>query len=69
MNLSSYARGLQSGSPWWLSGWADVPAVAGGIVAIQPDTPQTGTDTVTITEGTNPRIFGRLKVAGPPAQP
>jgi autotransporter-associated beta strand protein len=46
-----------------LSGWTDVPIVAGGIVAIQPDTPQAGTDTVTITlpEGSNPRIFGRLK--------
>jgi hypothetical protein len=47
-----------------LSGWSDVPIVAGGMVAIQPDTPQTGTDTVTITvpEETEPRIFGRLKV-------
>ena len=47
-----------------LSGWTDVPVVAGGIVAIQPDTPQAGTDTVTITvpEGTEPRIFGRLQV-------
>jgi hypothetical protein len=54
-----------------LSGWTDVPIVAGGMVAIQPDTPQVGTDTVTITvpEGTQPRIFGRLKVTGPPAQP
>ena len=54
-----------------LSGWTDVPVVAGGMVAIQPDTPQAGTDTVTITvpEGTEPRLFGRLKVSTPPAQP
>jgi autotransporter-associated beta strand protein len=54
-----------------LSGWADVPIVAGGMVAILPDTPHLGTDTVTITvpEGTNPRIFGRLKVSTPLAQP
>jgi autotransporter-associated beta strand protein len=51
-----------------LSGWTDVPIVAGGMVAIQPDTPQSGTDTVTITvpAGTNPRMFGRLKVTLPP---
>ena len=50
-----------------LSGWTDVPVVAGGMVAIQPDTPQAGTDTVTITvpAGTEPRIFGRLKVLRP----
>jgi autotransporter-associated beta strand protein len=50
-----------------LSSWTEVPIVAGGIVAIQPDTPQVGTDTVTITvpEGTAPRIFGRLKVTKP----
>jgi autotransporter-associated beta strand protein len=52
-----------------LSGWTDVPIVAGGIVAIRPDTPQAGTDTVTITitvpAGTEPRIFGRLKVTTP----
>ena len=54
-----------------LTGWTDVPVVAGGMVAIQPDTPQAGTDTVTITvpEGSEPRIFGRLKVSAPPAQP
>jgi autotransporter-associated beta strand protein len=54
-----------------LSGWTDVPIVAGGIVAIQPDTPQAGTDTITITvpEGTNPRTFGRLKVSIGPTPP
>ena len=43
----------------------------GGMVAIQPDTPQAGTDTVTITvpEGSEPRIFGRLQVSVSPAQP
>jgi autotransporter-associated beta strand protein len=48
-----------------LSGWSDVSIIAGGIVGIQPNTPQTGTDTVTITlpAGTEPRIFGRLKVS------
>ena len=51
-----------------LSGWADVPVVAGGMVAIQPDAPQAGTDTVTITvpEGTQTRVFGRLKVSAQP---
>jgi autotransporter-associated beta strand protein len=50
-----------------LSGWTDVPVVAGGMVAIQPDTPQPGTDTVTITvpEGIEPSLFGRLKVTHP----
>jgi autotransporter-associated beta strand protein len=50
-----------------LSGWTDVPIVAGGMVAIQPDTPQAGTDTVTITVpgGTEPQVFGRLKVSTP----
>ncbi len=54
-----------------LTGWSDVPVVAGGMVAIQPNTPQAGTDTVTITvpEGTEPRIFGRLKVSVAPARP
>ena len=54
-----------------LSGWTDIPVVSGGMVAIQPGTPQAGTDTVTITvpEGTNPRIFGRLKVSVTTAQP
>ena len=54
-----------------LSGWTDIPVVSGGMVAIQPDTPQAGTDTVTITvpEVANPRIFGRLKVSIPTAQP
>ena len=54
-----------------LSGWTDVPVVAGGMVAIQPDTPQAGTDTVTITvpAGTQTRIFGRLKVSTPLGSP
>jgi hypothetical protein len=54
-----------------LSGWTDVPVVAGGIVTIQPDTPQAGTDTVTITvpAGANPRTFGRLRVSVAPAYP
>lgn len=54
-----------------LSGWTDVPLVAGGMVAIQPDTPQIGTDTVIITvpQGNEPGIFGRLKVSTAPAQP
>ena len=56
-----------------LSDWVEVPIVdgAGGIVAIQPDTPQAGTDTVTITvpEGTHARRFGRLKVTLFSAQP
>ncbi len=54
-----------------LSGWTDVPIVAGGIVAIQPDTPQVGTDTIIITVpvGSNPQVFGRLKVTERPAQP
>lgn len=54
-----------------LSGWTDVPVITGGLVAIQPDTPQAATDTVTITvpEGTESRIFGRLKVSAPPTQP
>ena len=53
-----------------LTGWSDVPVVAGGMVAIQPDTPQVSTDTVIITvpEGTEPQTFGRLKVSTPPAQ-
>ena len=52
-----------------LTGWADVPVVAGGMVSIQPDTPQAGTDSVTITvpEGTEHRLFGLLKVIIPPA--
>ena len=52
-----------------LSGWTDVPVVAGGMVAIQPNTPQAATDSVTITvpEGTEHRLFGRLKVTIPPA--
>jgi autotransporter-associated beta strand protein len=47
-----------------LSGWTDVPVVAGGIIAIQPDTPQAGTDTVIINVPaiTSPQVFGRLKV-------
>ena len=51
-----------------LTGWTDVPVVAGGIVAIQSDTPEVGTDTVTITvpQGAEPRVFGRLQVVGPP---
>ena len=54
-----------------LSGWTDVPVVAGDMVAIQSNTPQAGTDTVTITvpAGTEPCIFGRLKVSVSPAQP
>ena len=54
-----------------LSGWTDVPVVAGGIVAIQPNTPQAGTDTVTVTvpKGTEPTVFGRLKVSALPAPP
>ena len=54
-----------------LTGWTDIPVVAGGMVAIQSNTPQPGTDTVTITvpEGTEPRLFGRIKVSTPPAQP
>ena len=56
-----------------LSDWVEVPIVdgAGGIVAIQPDPPQAGTDTVTITvpEGTHARRFGRLKVTLFSAQP
>lgn len=52
-----------------LSGWADVPVVAGGIVAIIPNTPQAGTDTVTVPAGTESRIFGRLKVTIASAQP
>ena len=54
-----------------LTGWTDVPVVAGGIVAIQSDTPQAGTDTVTITvpQSAEPRVFGRLQVTGPPARP
>jgi len=52
-----------------LSGWTDLPLVAGGRVAIQPDTPQTGTDTIIITVPGGPegRLFGRLKVTLPPA--
>lgn len=54
-----------------LTGWTDVPVVAGGMIAIQPDTPQAGTDTViiTVSEGTEPRRFGRLKVSTPTALP
>jgi autotransporter-associated beta strand protein len=48
-----------------LSGWTDVPIISGGMVAIQPNTPQSGTDTVTITlpKGTATRRFGRLAVS------
>ncbi len=54
-----------------LSGWTDVPIIASGMVAIQPASPQAGTDTVTITvpAGTESRVFGRLKVAVAPAAP
>ena len=54
-----------------LSGWTGVPLVDGGMVDIQPDSPQAGIDTVTITvpQGAAGRIFGRLKVDGPPEQP
>jgi autotransporter-associated beta strand protein len=54
-----------------LSDWTDVPIVAGERVAIQPDTPQVGTDTVIITipAATEPRIFGRLKVSTPLGAP
>jgi autotransporter-associated beta strand protein len=54
-----------------LSGWTEVPLVDGGMVDIQPDSPQAGIDTVTITvpQGAAGRIFGRLKVDGPPEQP
>jgi hypothetical protein len=53
-----------------LSGWTDLPIVAGGMVAIQSGIPQAGTDTVTITvpEGSAARLFGRLKatLSSPP---
>ena len=54
-----------------LSGWADLPVVAGGMVAIQTDTPQSGTDTITITvpRSNGTRTFGRLKISAAPAQP
>jgi len=49
-----------------LSGWTDVPVVTGGMVTIQPDTPQPGTETITITlppsTDTTPQRFARLKV-------
>jgi autotransporter-associated beta strand protein len=48
-----------------LSGWTDVPLIASSMVAIQPNTPQSGTETITITvpKGTAPRRFGRLAVS------
>jgi hypothetical protein len=54
-----------------LFGWTDLPIVAGGMVAIQPATPQAGTDAVTITvpAGSGPRIFGRLQITASPGQP
>ena len=48
--------------------WTDVPVTtAGGMVSIQSDTPTPGIDTVTVTvpTGSNPRMFGRLKVVKP----
>jgi autotransporter-associated beta strand protein len=54
-----------------LTGWTDVPVVAGGMVAIQANTPLAGTDTVIITvpAGTESRIFGRIKVTIQTPQP
>jgi len=48
-----------------LTDWTDTPLVAGSTVAIQPNTPQNGTDTVTITlpRSTNSQIFVRLKIS------
>ena len=45
-----------------LTAWTDVPVIAGGMVSIQPDTPQTGLDKVTIIvpTGARSRLFGRL---------
>jgi autotransporter-associated beta strand protein len=47
-----------------LSGWTDVPIVNGGQVAITPDNPSAGIDRVivTISKGTNTKLFGRLSV-------
>jgi hypothetical protein len=48
-----------------LTDWTDTPLVASSTVAIQPNTPQPGTDTITVTlpRGTNSQIFARLKVS------
>lgn len=47
--------------------WSNVPISAGGMVSILANTPQPGTDTVTITlpEVGQMRLFGRLRVSMP----
>lgn len=51
-----------------LADWTDVPLAASNAVAILPNTPHAGTDTVTITvpEGTSLQRFGRIKVVQQP---